>query len=250
MKIRSVIALILLAFVLTLVVRFPVSVVLAYVSTAPAVVHKPSGTVWSGEARAISVGSHRVENVGWQVNPLLLFSARVGANIDFSLFDGDGVATVVRGLGGDILVTDGALTLNAATLARMVPGDLFDLSGEVNVAVEDWLIINQRPERLRGDVVWRNAALQSPAQVALGTISVGITPNDNGHAAELSNSGGQLQITGKVEVSKRGDYRADVRLKPRDNAPADLDAALGLLAGRSGDGSYRLRQSGRLADLF
>ncbi|MEM7208133.1 MAG: type II secretion system protein N [Pseudomonadota bacterium] len=250
MKIRNVILLVLLAFVITVVLRFPASVVLANVETAPAVVHSPSGTIWRGAARAVSVGANRVQDVGWQVNPLLLFSGRVGANIDFSIFGGDGIATVARSLGGDMLVTDGALTLNAATLAKMIPGDLVDLSGDVDLAVEDWLFVNQQPERLRGDIIWRNAALKSPAQAELGTVTVTITPNNDGHTAELTNNGGQVQITGKVDVNKRGTYRADVRLKPRANAPADLDGTLGLLGRKGGDGSYRLRQNGRLSDLF
>ncbi|MEM7292596.1 MAG: type II secretion system protein N, partial [Pseudomonadota bacterium] len=92
--------------------------------------------------------------------------------------------------------------------------------------------------------------LKSPAEAALGTVNVTISPHSGGHTAQIDNEGGQLSVSGKIDVDKTGAFRADVRLKPSANAPADLDGTLGLLGRKGSDGSYRLRHNGRLSDFL
>jgi len=57
-------------------------------------------------------------------------------------------------------------------------------------------------------------------------------------------------MSGKLDVDRRGGYRADIRLKPEANAPAELESALKLLGRKGSDGNYRLRKNGRLRDFL
>ena len=178
------------------------------------------------------------------------FRGELGAGIDFTLHGGEGQASVSRSFAGNLHVADGRYQVDAREVARLIPGQLVELDGRIELLIDDWFFKQQLPESLRADVNWSDAALRSPTSATLGTVSVAIVPNANGHSAQIQNSGGQLSINGKVDVDKRGGYRADIRLKPSASAPADLDGTLGLLGRKGSDGSYRLRQNGRLSDFL
>ena len=250
MKTRYLVLLAISAFVVTLIVRFPADVVLANVNTAPVVVSNPGGTVWRGEAYSIGVGVNRIDDVTWRLNPLTLFAGKVGANVDFKVLGGDGVADVARALNGDVFVSDADVKVSAAALSTLIPNQLVELGGQFHLQLEDSHFTPQHPQSLKGVLTWQSAALRSPVQAALGAVTVTFVPNATGHTAQLKNEGGVLSISGQVDVDTQGGYRADIRLQPRPNAPADIDGTLGLLARKGSDGSYRLRHNGRLVDFF
>ena len=250
MKVRYVVLLALAAFLVTTIVQFPSAVVVANINTAPLIINNPAGTVWRGSAQRIQVDANHLDDVQWSVDLPALLTGRIGADIAFELLGGDGFANVSRFLNGDLQLRDGTLLLSAKTISTMIPGQLVQLDGQVDLAVEEWLFRQQNTEALRATLNWKNAALLSPAQAQLGTLTVVAAPHSGGHTLQLENQGGQLAINGKVDIDKRGLYRADVRLTPRANAPAELDSTLGLLGRKGSDGAYRLRQNGRLADFM
>lgn len=250
MKVRSVIALIVLAYLLTLVIRFPADWGFARVDTAPVVVDNPSGTVWHGNAARIRLGVNQLEAVNWIFNPLALTQARVGADITFGALGGHGLATLAVAFDGDIYITQGDWQIEAQTLAKQLPGELVQLGGRIQLLVEEAHFAGQQPQSLLGELIWHNAALKSPVQAELGVVTVTISPDGGGHAVQLNNTGGVVRISGKINIDTLGGYRADIKLKPLANAPADLDGTLGLLGRKGSDGSYSLRQNGRLRDLF
>ena len=252
MKIRWVILLALLAFVVTTVVRFPADVVFANINTTPLIISNPGGTIWRGTARSAGVinGPAKAESVNWILNPLTLISGKLGANIDFKLLDGTGEADVARAFNGDVFVSDADITINAQSLVSLMPAALVQLGGELQLHLDDAHFNPQHPESIRGQLHWSNAQIRDPVTASLGNVTLDITPNAAGHSAELKNQGGMVTINGKVDIDKQGGYRADIRLQPVSNAPPDIDSTLSLLGRKGSDGSYRLRQNGRLRDLL
>ena len=252
MKIRSVILLALLAFVVTIVVRFPADVVFANINTNPLVISNPAGTIWSGTARSAGVvnGPARAEAVEWTLNPLTLISGKLGALIDFKILDGTGEANVARAFNGDVFVSDADLSINAQSLVALMPAALVQLGGKLNLRLDDAHFNPQHPESIRGQLLWSNAQIRDPVTASLGQVTLDINPHSAGHTAELKNQGGVINISGKVDIDKQGGYRADIRLQPVPNAPPDIDSTLSLLGRKGSDGSYRLRQNGRLRDLL
>ena len=250
MKIRTVIALALVAFLVTVLVRLPATVALAQVNTSPATVHNPSGTVWRGHAQTVTYPGVSVDDVNWRLDPLSLFAARLGGNVDFSLFGGPSSAEVFSSFAGNLAIRNGHYVVAAGSLSRQIPGDLVELGGKVDLTIDEWDFIGRLPDALRADILWENAVVVSPAAAQLGNVTITIEPNPAGHSARVDNQGGQVRISGKVDVDKQGVWRSDIRLKPNPGAPAELDSTLSLVGKRSADGSYRLRQTGRLSDFL
>jgi hypothetical protein len=250
MKIRSVILLATTAYLLTLLVRFPAELVFANITTAPLVIDKPGGTLWSGKAKSISLGPNRLEDVEWTVDLTSLLEGRVGAEIEFKALGGNGQARVARAFNGDVFITDGEFQIASQALESLLSVSLVQIGGPMQVLVEEAHFTPQQFQSVRGNLTWRKALLNSPAQANLGTVTVTVVPSPDGHTAELENEGGVLRISGKLDVDKLGGYRADIRLKPQANAPEELLSMLKLL-GRSGSGgNYRFRQSGKLQNFL
>lgn len=250
MKIRSMILLAVMAYLLTLLIRFPVELVFANISTAPLVVDSPVGTLWSGEAQSVSLGSNRLEDVEWTVDLALLLKGRVGAEIEFKALGGKGQASVARAFNGDVFITDGQFLIASQALESLLPVSLVQIEGQMQVIVEEAHFTPQQFQSVRGNLTWRKALLKSPVQADLGIVTVTVSPGPDGHTAKLENKGGVLRISGKLDVDKFGSYRADIRVKPQANASDDLKSILSLLGRKSGEGNYRFRQSGKLQDFL
>ncbi len=250
MKIRSVILLAATAYFLTLMVRFPAELVFANISTAPLVVDNPGGTLWSGEAQSISLGPNRLEDVEWTFDLASLLKGRVGAEIEFKALGGNGQASVARAFNGDVFITDGEFLIASPALESLLPVFLVEIEGQMQVIVEEAHFSPQQFQSIRGNLTWRKALLKSPAQANLGTVTMTVVPNPDGHTAQLKNEGGVLRISGKLDVDKFGSYRADIRLKPQADASDELKSMLRLLGRRGGEGNYRIRQSGNLQDFL
>jgi len=250
MKIRSIILLATAAYLLTLLVRIPADLVIANIDTAPLKIDNPGGTVWSGEVQSVSLGPNRLENVEWTVDFLPLLEGRVGARVEFNVLCGSGQASVARAFNGEIFVSDGELSIDAAGLESVLPASLVQLGGQMQLVIEQAHFTPLQPQFIRGDLTWRKAVLKSPVQADLGVVTLTVIPNSDGHSAQLENEGGVLRMSGKLDVDRRGGYRADIRLKPQANAPAELESALKLLGRKGSDGNYRLRKNGRLRDFL
>lgn len=250
MKYRSVILLITGAFFLTLTVRFPAELVLANVDIAPLVIQNPGGTVWRGAARSISLGSNRLQDVRWSLDFRSLLRGQIGADINFTLLGGIGQTKVARTFDGDVFVSDGKLQITALGLDSLLSASPLQLGGEMQLLVETAHLTRQLPQSVRASLSWRNATIKSPLLADLGTVKLTLIPAPEGHTAQLENAGGVVRVSGKFEIDKRGGYRADIRLKPLANAPAELLSMLELLGRKGSDGAFRLRHSGRLGDFF
>lgn len=252
MRVRSIVLLALGAFLVTVVVKFPADVVFAHLNTEPLLINNPGGTVWRGDARSAGVRNvpNRLDAVRWTLNPLTLISGKLGADVEFDILGGNGNATVARAFNGDVFVNDAEIRIDAQAIEALFPAPLVQLGGRLELILEDGHFNPQHPESIRGRLIWSDAQLRDPVSAAFGVVTLNVTPNTAGHTAVLKNQGGVLALSGQVEIDKQGAYRADIRLQPLQNAPADLDSTLSLLGQKGSDGSYRLRQSGRLRDFL
>ncbi len=259
MKTFGYILLFLLAFIVTAVWKFPAAGILPHVNIQPVVLSGVSGSIWNGSARQVVPPPPAVEvsNVNWRFQPTALLKGNAAANLEFELLGGNGAGNVARGLNGDISVTDGKFLIPAANLSQFLPLPVADFGGNVIADIEDLQLENNLLTTTTGTVVWRNALVTGLLEAKLGQVVLDIVPKsvdgNPGHAGKLSNTDGDLDITGDFEIDINGNYKADVKLKPTATASAGLTGVLGSLgpiARRESDGSYRIRNSGNVRNLM
>ncbi len=256
MKILGLLLLGLLAFVVTIVWKFPAAGVLPHVNTNPVSVTGVSGSLWSGSARQVSSPRAPValSNVDWRVQPEKLLSGNTGAKLDFEVLGGDGSVEVARNLAGQISVSNGKLQIPAQELEQFLPLPVAEFGGRVIADIESLELENNLLKRTRGTVVWRNATVSGALQARLGQIVLDIVPElqegVQNHRGKLTNQDGELEIDGDLSIDPAGNYRADIRLKPLPDTPPEVISVLSLVGRQSGDGSYRIRNNGNIRSLL
>ena len=260
MRIIGYLFLFLIAFVVTVVWKFPAAGVLPHVSTHPVAVAGVSGSFWSGSAQQVQLPNPALlaNNVKWRFQPAALMSGNTAANLDFDILGGSGNGNVARSItSGDVTVTDGSFRMPAVNLGQFLPLPIVDFGGNLVADIETLELQNNLLKSTRSTVIWRNAEVTGALQAALGQVVVDVVPQPidgkPAHIATLSSKDGDLELDGEVQIDINGNYRADIKLKPTATANQGLTGALGSLgsiAGRESDGSYRIRNNGNIRNLM
>ena len=256
MKIIGYLLLFLLAFVGTVIWKFPAAGVLPHVNTHPIQINGVDGSVWSGVASHVIAPPPAilVNNLRWRFKPERIFSGNAAVHLDFEVLGGEGDADVFRNLAGDISVQDGNLNVPAKSLEQFLPLPVAEFGGNVIADIVKMEIENNLLKTTRGSVVWRQASVTGAVNAQLGQVVLDVVPETQGdqlvHKGKLSNKDGQLDINGDFQLDQVGNYRADVRLKPNNTTPPELNGMLGAVGRRASDGSYRIRNNGNIRELM
>jgi len=245
-----------LAFAVTVIWKFPAAGVLPHVNIQPLKLSGVGGSVWSGVAAEVLAPPPAVpvNNLRWRFKPEQLFSGNATAKLNFEVLGGEGAADVSRNLAGDIIVQDGNLNVPAKNLEQFLPLPVAEFGGNVLADIVRLELDNNLLRSTRGSVVWREATVKGAVTAQLGQVVVDIVPEPDGeqlvHKVKLSNTDGQLEINGDLQLDQVGNFRADIRLKPNTTTPPELNGMLGLVGKRTSDGSYRIRNNGNIRDFL
>ena len=256
MKVVGYLFLFLLAFAATVIWKFPAAGVLPHVNTHPVKLSGVGGSVWSGIAADVRAPPPAVpvSNLRWRFKPEALFTGNAAAKLDFEVLGGEGAADVFRNLAGDITVQDGNLNVPAKNLEQFLPLPVAEFGGNVLADIVKVETENNLLKSTRGSVIWREATVSGAVSAQLGQVVVDIVPDPQGeqmlHNIKLTNSDGQVDIDGDLQLDQTGNYRADIRLKPNTTTTPELNGMLGLVGRRASDGSYRVRNNGNIRDFL
>ena len=124
--------------------------------------------------------------------------------------------------------------------------------GEARIRGEYCALLRRQGElaQISGKLAWPRASLTQPFDAVLGNYDVKLRTGERGHRAELRGKGGVLDADGDVRLQNNGRFVAEIRLRPTRNAPRDLVDSLRLFSRRQRDGSYLIKQAGRLRDFL
>lgn len=258
MRIFGLILLFLLAFAVTVVLKFPVAGVLPHVNINPVKLSGVSGSVWNGSAQSVTLPPAAdqpnipINNVNWKVKPGTLLSGSAGADVDFEVLGGKGEGLVKRNLTGDVFVTDGKLQVPAKELEQFLPLPVAQFAGILLADIEELELENNLLKSTQGKLIWSNAEIISPAisTLKLGQVVFDVVPQGDLHVGNLSSSNGQLELSGAIELDQTGNYKADILIKPTADAPPQINNVLNFVGRPASDGSYRIRNNGNISNFL
>lgn len=238
-----------LVFVVALLVTAPARLVAFVLPSAGASAQGLDGTLWSGQARSLSLLGLRLDQVQWRLHPLRMLRGEVAAAVE---------AVVPGGfLRGDLFWrlagSSGARDLEGGAPLRWLSPGTGAMTGDSQLSVrvetlelkDGWIRTAVGTLNL-GDLTLPIPTLQG--KLAPGGYSVGFDARDQAPDQPVKGAvrdlGGPLEVSGELELRPSREYVLNVSLKPRADTPAELSSALRTVGPRNPDGGYGFSLAG------
>lgn len=241
------------AYLIFLLMLFPAATAwsLFFPKGAPLQLQGISGSVWQGDATAVSWRGRAIGSLHWDLKLLPLLLGELGA--DFSAQSAQGY------LQGEARVplAFGSIRLSGLKgqfpLAEVMPL-MPSLPIPVAVAGTASLDIRQLEIDLatltadaEGRLNWHGAEVLSPQAFKMGNLQADITTDDKGGvAAQLKDLGGPLKLDAKFQFKPDRSYSLSGTVAAGREADASLQQALSWLGKADSGGKHRLSLSGKL----
>ncbi len=204
-----------------------------------------AGSLWSGQAAQLALPPLQLNDVHWQIRPLLLFAGRLSFVVRGQLQGQRIKAHAGVSLLGNPQLSDvrGRVTaqdlMNLLGLRQVQPGGMLSFV----IAEVAW------PEAgypaLEGTVYWWPARINAPYSLDLGKMQLDTRIEDGVTRGTLNNEGGALSVQAEVEMHSDGAYRFDANLQQKGDVPQAVSRFLSTFA-EFRDGTYRLEWSDTL----
>ena len=210
------------------------------------------GTLWRGWAQEVWWRQFGPGTVRWRTRWLPLAAGRLVIDGDLQSPWGGGVAVLRRGITGGLHWQIGALAVDFDAVPWQQVGAPLRLGGRL-IAGDRFLLAGDGAglRSAQGAAIWRDARITLPLGVDLGELSVTLADdNPEVFSWQIANRGGELAVTGRLDIEGGWRYRFSGTLSPRTLASEELlqmlDWLLRRSSGTQGEPSYRIDFSGRL----
>ncbi len=209
------------------------------------------GTVWSGRAALASAGDFPMRDLRWNIDAPPLLLGRVVGRARAALAEGFVETEVTVFPRGEIELRNLKMSTSLASLATAAP--IGDVRGQLAATFERIALRDGWPVEAIGQA--RLARLSAPAfgpggrgaPVPLGDYELTFVESDEGIAASLRDTGGPLEVAGRVTLDAMRRYRVEAAVAPRAGASPELVRALDFMAGEPGrDGKRPFELTGSL----
>lgn len=239
LKLKTIVLLALLVFLLTLLCNLPASLVWRQVApNLPAKVELQgiTGSLWQGQ-----VANMRVEGIDqgalrWDWRPGALFKGQLALDLDWRPRNSQVYANLRLGLGSVVLQQiNGRLDARSMAAINKAP---FVLTGDWLLDVPELKLQDfERVVLAQGRIVWSGAGGGLPEPLALGNLAADLSSENDQLVMRLSSDeSGPLGLTGTAKWRPAQPLQLDTRLQARAQADAALAEGLKLLGRPDADG--------------
>jgi len=239
LKLKTLLLLALLVFILTLLANLPASLVWRQVSPSlPAQVELQgiTGSLWQGQVANMRVEGIDQGALSWDWRAAAIFKGQLALDLDWQPRSSRVNATLRMGLNNIVLEQiNGRLDARSMAAINKAP---FILTG-------DWLLDIpvlklqgfERVVEAQGRIAWQGAGGGLPEPLALGNLAAQLS-SDNGSLVMTlsSDDAGPLGLTGTANWRPAQALKLDTRLQARAQADQGLAEGLKLLGRPDADG--------------
>jgi len=208
-----------------------------------------SGTVWRGRAAQLHLNSLGLSNLSWRLHAWPLLWGNVSLGFKFRQADAFGRGDVKTGFNAQRLVMSAVRGSFPAT--RLMPlfyGYPIALAGQVTVDIQRATLRKGRQLSLKGELIWREAALTAPQAIQFGDLQVKMQPKAMGSVLRVQDQGGPLQLQGTITLQGNGAYDSNISISARSSASPALVQSINILGRRDAQGNVQISRRGKLAN--
>jgi len=251
MKKRTLIFIFVIALTIGLVANIPVNFLVKDGRLGQIDLYGVSGTLWNGEAARIDIaGGHQIENAQWSINPLYVLLGRLQAHLKFSYLKGIGYSDVSVSFSKTINISNFEYTVEADQFTQKFASGFVGLEGDTTLQIDhlNYKVGESFSSDTIGYLLWSKSGVAYPVSGAFGNVSVNMSQDEESRIinGEVSNTGGEISLSGTVSMAPDRTYKTDILIKPKQNITEALKGTLKSIMRAQSDGNYRFNRSGRL----
>jgi general secretion pathway protein N len=246
MKLRRLLILVAIGFVVGLVATAPARLISIFLPGNVSL-DGISGTLWNGSARQLIVDNTAAGELDWEIKPSQLLTGRLGLKFTSQLPDGSISGNAAISVGGSIYLDSVKGSMPLGYITTDFPPGMLD--GRVSLIFEKAVFANEWPTLLKGVLAVGNLVQNVPKPTPLGTFSVtfdGSEGEDGSVKGVIETRSGALQVDGLLTLNSNRTFVMDSVVRARAETPDDLKAMLPLIGEQQSDGGYPLRYKGTL----
>ena len=214
----------------------------------PAKFYGVQGSIWNGQADAITIPSQpQIDNLKWTINPLSILLASLSADFEADIKNQKVSGHINVGASGSIEADNIHAQLQAKNLQKLLTLPMGELDGTFDISVDSLEWTGEGLPKTTGKITWNKAKLTLVEAVDLGQVNVDILPaKDDGINIIIKNKNGVLSVDGNIEVNNKKLFKLSIDFKTNKGASSNISQSLGMFAKRQSNGSYRFKQNGNL----
>lgn len=253
MKLRYLITLGVIVFVLALLLNAPAAVIYGWTqskTTTPAVkLYGLQGTVSAGQMSGLFINQHPAfHDLHWQIKPAWLLLAHAAFHINSNnvqdILDGDVRLSPL----GTATFNNVRASMDLKSLLTAIGQPYLPIGGQVNLDLDTLQLKDNLPTQATGHVIVHDMAwtLARP-QAMLGDFRADIsTDNDNNILAKIASTAGTLDVKGDAKLATDKSYELHLQYRPKATAEAMVRNLLSSSGAPDNQGWYHFDQRGKL----
>jgi hypothetical protein len=204
-----------------------------------------TGTVWKGHTTRLEIEDFNLGEVTWHIKPVYLLIGRLKTEFEFKRSDLEGKGDVIVKM-SSLGVENAYVFGDSKFLEAYISPYGISVSGEFGLTIDSFYANSQGPESARGQLQWHEARFNSPANLALGDVTLDLDQQGTAAIATITNTGNALSVDGKADLNQNWEYGARIRLSPTPSTPRDIRQGLALFGTPDPQGGVTLSRSGQL----
>lgn len=247
MKLRWLIALSIVAYIVFAIVTLPASVLFGQFRDAGVAAAGVEGTAWKGRAELLQVQGVNVGKVEWDLHTLALLALKIRADVNVSRPEGF-LESQVEVASGSIRFSDLTGSVPLSALSTVAPKGW---SGTVNLRFAELVLDDGWPTQANGTAEILNVESVTQRSPLSGSYRITL-PAPNVQPAEgvlvgaITDLGGPLQIAGTIELKRDRSYLIKGLVAARPDAPRNLAQQLQILGPPDAQGRRQFTLEGTL----
>ena len=213
-------------YLAVVVASFPASLAHRWFSPDSIRLAAVDGTIWQGGAAYGAVGGVSFSDLRWRLEALALLTGKIRLGAEARLSEGF-VNAEVTASGNEVRLSELRLSTNLAVFRDVLREAMSvnEIGGVVNLSLESLVLVDGWPVSAAGslEIVELTAPPLIPVEgvtsIPLGNYRVQFTPTaEPGIAASINDTGGPLELAGRLSLLPDRSYVLDSLVKPRAGA--------------------------------
>lgn len=234
----------LVTFIVALIVFFPARVAYRWFVPEGLSLAGIEGSIWGGSAREAEASGVYLRNLTWRMQPLRIFTGKLGFAIEASPTSGFLDANVALGISGAVTLSDVTASLDLQSLQQVA--GISGLRGKLSAQFASLVIDSGLPVAADGVLEVADLIIAIPQPSSIGGYRADFFTQESGVMASVEDTDGVIDLAGSLQISVDRSYQFIAQLAPKNNTPANVRRQLQFLGSANERGQHELRLEGIL----